>query len=330
MEAAQNSPLLPKEGFIMIISASRRTDIPNYYSQWFFNRIKEGFAYVRNPMNARQVSKIILTKEVVDCIVFWTKNPEPMLSRLDMIKDFPYYFQFTLTGYGNDIERQIPHKKNIMIPIFQTLSQKTGKERVIWRYDPILFTRRYSPAYHRKAFTEIAKGLKGYTQKCVISFVDVYRKNKRNLEALQFLSLTQEELMEFAADLASIAAANHMELASCAETADFSSLGIRPNCCIDQALIEQIIGCGLRGRKDKNQRSSCGCLESVDIGTYHTCKNGCLYCYANDNPQHVAQNCRLYDANSPILCGTVTEYDRITERPAASLKMPSLHLSGTF
>ncbi|MCI8282641.1 MAG: DUF1848 domain-containing protein [Lachnospiraceae bacterium] len=304
----------------MIISASRRTDIPNYYSQWFLNRIKEGFAYVRNPMNARQVSKIILTPEVVDCIVFWTKNPKPMISGLDRLKDFPYYFQFTLTGYGSDIEPHIPHKKNHMIPVFQTLSEKIGGEKVIWRYDPILFTNRYSPDYHRKAFSEIAGHLRGYTKKCVVSFVDLYRKNQKNLNALQLLSLSQKELMEFVSEIASIAAANNMDIASCAETMDLSPLGIRPNHCIDPDLIEQIIGCGIRRKKDTNQRSACGCLESIDIGTYHTCQNGCLYCYANDNPRRVLQKCGMYDPDSPILCDTITEYDKITERKVGSLK----------
>ena len=136
----------------MILSVSRRTDIPNYYSEWFFNRIKEGFVYVRNPMNAHHVSKIDITPEVVDCIVFWTKNPEPMLRRLDELSPYDYYFQFTLTGYGKDIECGVPQKKDRMIPVFQELSQKTGRQRVIWRYDPIIFTKKYTPEYHLKAF----------------------------------------------------------------------------------------------------------------------------------------------------------------------------------
>lgn len=124
----------------MILSVSRRTDIPNYYSQWFFNRIKEGYVYVRNPINPRQVSEIELSPEVVDCIVFWTKNPAPMFFELARLKDYPFYFQFTLTGYGTDMEPMVPHKRERMIPVFRQLSDMIGKERVIWRYDPILFT----------------------------------------------------------------------------------------------------------------------------------------------------------------------------------------------
>ena len=168
----------------MILSVSRRTDIPNYYSQWFYNRIKEGFVYVRNPMNAHQVSRIEITPDVVDCIVFWTKNPEPMMERLEELSAYHYYFQFTLTGYGRDMEPGIPHKREKMIPVFQALSDRIGKEKVIWRYDPIIFSQRYTPAYHLKAFEQIAMALKGFTEKCVISFVDENAKNRKNMELL--------------------------------------------------------------------------------------------------------------------------------------------------
>ena len=140
----------------MIISASRRTDIPAFYSEWFLNRIKEGFLDVRNPMNNRQVSRLPLSPELVDCIVFWTKNPIPMLPKLDGLRKYCYYFQFTLTGYGRDIETNLPDKRKELIPAFQELSDRIGPERVIWRYDPILVSDRYSAAYHIKAIAEIA------------------------------------------------------------------------------------------------------------------------------------------------------------------------------
>lgn len=182
----------------MILSASRRTDIPNYYSEWFFNRIKGGFIYVRNPMNIHQVSKIDINPETVDCIVFWTKNPEPMLNRLEELAPYHYYFQFTLTGYGKDVECHVPHKREKMIPIFQELSKKTGMQKVIWRYDPVIFTKKYTPEYHLNAFEQIAASLRGYTEKCVISFVDLYAKNKRNMKLLDWYEVGEEELQEFA------------------------------------------------------------------------------------------------------------------------------------
>ena len=305
----------------MIVSASRRTDIPNYYSDWFYRRIKEGFVCVRNPMNPKQVSRIALTPDVVDCIVFWTKNPKPMMDRLYELAAYSYYFQFTLTGYGTDMERNVPHKKEKMIPIFQTLSDMIGKDRVIWRYDPILFTKTYTPEYHLRAFGQIAAALAGYTEKCVISFVDTYAKNKKELAALGTYELDEPECLQFAKGLSESALQNGMEIASCAERIDLRACGIKHNCCIDKDLIERIIGCPIKAGKDKNQRAECGCIESVDIGTYHTCRNGCRYCYANDSEERVMKNCSIYDPASPILCGTITDEDRVSERKVMSLKM---------
>lgn len=310
----------------MILSASRRTDIPNYYSEWFYNRIKEGFVYVRNPMNAQQVSRIELSPEVVDCIVFWTKNPKPMLDRLDELSAYHYYFQFTLTGYGKDIERNIPHKKEKMIPVFRQLAEKIGEKRVIWRYDPILFTKIYTPEYHLKAFEQIASALKGYTKRCVISFVDIYAKNKKSMETLGSYSLEESLLKEFAKKIAEIAKENGMTVGSCAESIDLDECGIAHNCCIDKALIESIIGCRLKVGKDKNQRPECGCVESVEIGTYDTCKNGCQYCYANDSEESVVKNCSKYDPESPILCDVLAENEKITERKIKSLKEQQLSI----
>ncbi|MBP3543190.1 MAG: DUF1848 domain-containing protein [Lachnospiraceae bacterium] len=310
----------------MILSVSRRTDIPNYYSEWFYNRIKEGFVYVRNPMNPYQVSRIELSPEIVDCIVFWTKNPEPMMERLDELVPYPYYFQFTLTGYGTDIEQNVPHKREKMIPIFKRLSEKIGSRRIVWRYDPILFTPIYTQEYHLKAFDEIAGALNGYTEKVVISFVDSYAKIRKSMDALGVYDINEAERTAFAKRLSEIAAENGMDIASCAEEIDLEACGIRHNSCIDKNLIEDIIGCKLNVMKDKNQRQICGCVESVDIGTYNTCRNRCCYCYANYSMESVRKNSESYDAASPILCGTISEADRITERKVKSLKDTQISL----
>ncbi|MDE6905203.1 MAG: DUF1848 domain-containing protein [Lachnospiraceae bacterium] len=303
----------------MILSASRRTDIPNYYSDWFINRIKEGFLYVRNPMNPRQVGRINLSPKVVDCIVFWTKNPKPMINRLPELSQYKYYFQFTLTGYGKDMECNLPHKKDTMIPIFQELSRRIGKEKVIWRYDPIIFTKRYTPEYHLKAFFQIADALCGYTKKCVISFVDIYEKNRRNLRELGAYELGEPEVIQFAGRMSKIAADRGMTVGSCAENIELSPWGIEHNCCIDKGLIEEITGYQIRAGKDKNQRNACGCIESVEIGAYNTCKNGCRYCYANYSQESVRKNCGMYDVNSPLLCGRITQEDMVYERKVKSL-----------
>lgn len=308
----------------MILSVSRRTDIPNYYSEWFFQRIKEGYVYVRNPMNMHQVSKITISPEVVDCIVFWTKNPEPMIDRLDELSAYQYYFQFTLTGYGRDIESNVPHKKEKMIPIFQRLSKKIGSEKVIWRYDPILFTEKYTPEYHIKAFEQIAKSLSGYTKQCVISFVDTYKKNQKNMTEINTYELNESDLSSFAQKLSDIAKKHGMTISTCAEKIDLSACGIEHSRCIDKRLIEELIGSKLKVGKDKNQRPECGCVESVEIGTYHTCKNGCKYCYANGSQERVEKTCSQYRVDSPLLCGVLTEEDKIYERKVTSLKETQL------
>jgi len=310
----------------MILSVSRRTDVPNYYSEWFLNRIKEGYLYVRNPMNIHQISKIDISPEIVDCIVFWTKNPEPMLDKLEQLNNYKYYFQFTLTGYGKDMEPALPHKKNKVIPIFQRLSEMIGKEKVIWRYDPIVITETYSEEYHLKAFQEIASSLNGYCKRVVISFVDLYAKTKKNMKDIQTIDKKQSELIAFSKKLSEIAVSNGMEIETCAELIDLSSCGIKHSSCIDKKLIENIIGCPIKVEKDKNQREECGCVESVEIGAYNTCLNGCKYCYANYSEEKVKASRALYDVHSPILCGKITDEDKITERVVKSIREGQIRL----
>ena len=164
----------------MIISASRRTDIPAYYPDWFYNRIRDGYVCVRNPMNFHQVSRISLSPDVVDGIVFWTKNPRPLMSRLEELRAYPFYFQFTLTPYGKDVEPGVPNKNDVILPAFQELSRQIGPERVIWRYDPILFTDRYTMDYHITFFSQLARRLEGYTRKCMLPLdVAVHHQDHR-------------------------------------------------------------------------------------------------------------------------------------------------------
>lgn len=306
----------------MILSVSRRTDIPNYYSEWFVNRIKEGYLYVKNPMNEHQISRIDLSPDIVDCIVFWTKNPINIFDKLDDLKDYQYYFQITLTGYGRDVEPGLPDKNKVLIPSFKVLSEKIGKKRTIWRYDPILINSKYTKEYHYRAFGKIADELKDHTERVVISFVDLYAKTQRNTAGLNIENTGNDEMIEIAARLADIAHEKGLQIESCAEAIDLESVGVAHGHCIDKQLIEELIGCPIKGNKDKNQRTECGCLESVEVGSYNTCKNGCRYCYANFNIERVISQSHLYDPNSPLLCGYVDESagDKITVRKVASLK----------
>lgn len=314
----------------MILSASRRTDIPNYYSGWLARRFRAGFLCVRNPMNFRQVSRITLNPNVIDCIVFWTKNPAPMLPYLDEYRRYMYYFQFTLTGYGKDIEPGLPDKRRILIPAFCELADRIGRDRVIWRYDPIFLSDHYTLDYHVKAFTRIAEALAGRTRRVVISFLDDYEKTKRNMKGINIQGLTKEKMRWLAHSFAVIAGRYGMEIQTCAEKIDLSEYGITHGACIDREYIEHLLGCRLRAGKDHGQRPECRCMESVEIGSYHTCRNGCRYCYANFSDGRVQARIRDFDVDSPILCGKMEPEDRITERKMKTLRENQMTLEDYF
>ena len=298
----------------MILSVSRRTDIPAFYSEWFFNRLREGFVYVRNPMNIHQVSKIVLSPEVIDCIVFWSKNPSPMLPRLDELKDYMYYFQYTINPYDKSLEVDVPKKDGIIIDTFKSISEKIGPERVIWRYDPVLLTDQMNKEYHLRYFEEIAKRLKGYTNTCVISFIDLYKKAQSNLKDTEVREPCFHEMIELAAKMCVIAMQYGMKIQTCAEEIALESVGVKHGKCIDNALIEDLLGVKLVVSKDPNQRKECGCVQSIDIGEYNTCAHGCKYCYANFKDSVVAQKRASHDPNSPLLIGNLTPDDKVTER----------------
>lgn len=304
----------------MIISASRRTDIPTYYSDWLFNRLREEFVYVRNPMNIHQIGKISLSSEVVDGIVFWTKNPVPMLERLSELDKYNYYFQFTLTAYGRDVEPNIPSKNDVIIPAFQKLSKEIGREKVIWRYDPIFFNEKYTMDYHCKYFQVLAAKLGEYTEKCTVSFLDLYRNTARNTQPLKIQTESKEQRMELMEKFAEIAKEHGLYIDTCSEGIELAKFGIGHACCIDKERFERIGGCKLVVDKDKNQRAECGCVSSIDIGTYNTCKNGCLYCYANYSHNTVIRNTQVHNPKSPLLFGEVGPDDVIKERKMVSLK----------
>ena len=213
-----------------------------------------------------------------------------------------------------------------MIPIFQNLSKKIGKEKVIWRYDPILLNSNYTIDYHLKTFEYIAKELSGYTERVMISFIDMYRKISSNMRFLGISLITQDEMITLAKELGKIAASYNLIIETCAEQIDLEEYGIKHGHCIDKNLIEKIIGCRVSGAKDKNQRQECGCLESIDIGTYNTCGNGCVYCYANYSKKSVDRGMLNYDPHSPILCSRVSAEDRIISRKVESLRVSQLSI----
>lgn len=297
----------------MIVSVSRRTDIPAFYLEWFFNRLKEGYVLVRNPMNYNQVSKISLTKEAVDCFVFWTKNPKNIINYIDLLCDYKFYFQVTITPYGNSIEAGMP-KKDEIISSFIKLSNKIGKEKVIWRYDPILLNKNIDYDYHFKYYEYIASKLSGFTNKCIISYLDEYRKTERNTKDLFLKKINKEDMIEIAKGLSEIAYKHNINISTCCEKVDLSNYGINHSKCIDDKLISQIAGTKLLINKDKNQRNECGCVKSIDIGVYNTCPHLCKYCYANYSFKTAQRNHKLHNPNSPLLFGELRGDETIKER----------------
>ena len=308
----------------MIISASRRTDIPAFYSDWFFKRLEEGYLYVKNPMNPGQVSKILLNQDTVDCFVFWTKDPGPMMERLSVLDrlGYPYYFQFTLTPYGADVEPGLPHK-NELVKTFRELSARLGPERVIWRYDPVLLSPSYTREYHFQWFSRLCSSLEGYTHTCVISFLDMYRKIKGRMDRIQTRAMTGEDMVSLASFMGPEAERHGMTVRTCSEAADLSGFHIQKGKCIDDQLIAGLLGRPVDVKKDSTQREECGCVKSVDIGAYNTCPHLCRYCYANFSPDQVEVKRRLHDTDSPLLCGRLTGEERITVREMKSVVCPA-------
>jgi hypothetical protein len=307
----------------MILSASRRTDIPAYYSDWFLNRLKEGYVLARNPMNSSQISRIRLSPEVIDCIVFWTKDPLPMIDKLPLFEEMGYrhYFQFTLTPYGKEVERNLRDKEDLL-DTFRQLSDRIGSEKVLWRYDPIILNDSFDAMYHIEHFETLCSKLKGYTKRCTISFVDLYHKIKSDI----IRDISEQDMQQLAGIMSEIGSKYGLELMSCCEKLDLSRYGIHPASCIDKATVEQVCGYSIDAKADTNQRTGCGCIQSIDIGVYNTCRNGCIYCYANYSEASVMKNFLSHNPQSELLTGNVREDERIKDREMRSLRNDQLKL----
>ncbi len=291
----------------MLISASRRTDIAAFYTPWFMNRVRAGFCTVPNPMNRKQISEISLAPENVDAFVFWTRDPRPLLTHLTELDErgFNYYFQFSLLGYPRLIDPKSPATK-IALTTFRQLAQRISPERVIWRYDPILFSQLTPPSYHEDQFARLAQELRGSTRRCVLSVVDIYRKLQGRLRKLAdtpaaFENISSEKLHGLLERLAVIAEADGMEISSCAEAEDWSPWSVPPGKCVDAGLANRLFGLSLPDQKDPRQREACGCVVSRDIGMYDSCLFGCSYCYATTSFARARDQFAGHDPESPSL-----------------------------
>lgn len=311
----------------MIVSASRRTDIPAFYSEWLMNRLREGYALVQNPGNPHRFSRVRLDPQAVDCIVFWTKDPAPILPKLGEISamGYPFYFQFTLTPYGRDLEPNLPPKADLM-RTFQRLGEALGPERVVWRYDPVVFTDRMDIAYHLRCFEKMAALLEGSTRRCIFSFLDLYPGVRRALRGIPVREIREEDMRRIAEGFSETARKHRLRLFTCCEPADLGRYGAAYASCIDASMIEDILGCPVRFKRDAGQRPGCGCMQSVDIGAYDCCPHGCRYCYAASSPGAVRKNAAAHDPKSPLLFGTLPEDAAVAERNAATVKDMQMRL----
>ncbi len=311
----------------MIISATRRTDIPSFYGEWFVNRLKEGSVLIQNPYNENRYSKASLRRESVDIIVFWTKNPIPFFKYLDEIEEmgYPYCFHFTLTPYGKNVEKGLPDKKDL-VKAFCDLGKRIGKKRMIWRYDPIIVDEYHSIDYHATHFFNLAKQLSPYASRCVISFVDSYKNVMRRMGKDPTHSMTTNTMYVLSEILSKIARDYNLPLFTCAEKIDLSQFGIMPGACIDKETIEQILESPINCKRDKNQRKECLCIESIDIGTYNSCANGCSYCYALQSEKSSIENMLKHNPTLPVLIGDVNIDAIISDRESRSVCEKQLHL----
>ena len=296
----------------MIIQTGMRTDIPAFYSEWFINRIKAGFVLVRNPYNPVQVTRYSLSPDVVDLISFCTKNPSPMLDKMDHLTPYGQYWFVTITPYGKDIEPNVPDKQKVMDD-FKRLSDHVGIDSIGWRYDPILTDSQHSVQWHIGKFEEMAKTLSGYTKTCVISFIDIYKKVEKNFP--QARAVSHQDKMTIGKAFIEIAGNYGMTIRPCAEGTDLAPYGADCSGCMTVKTYETALHSNLTvPKKSKNQRNGeCACLLGTDIGAYDTCGHLCRYCYANTDPDLVKENMRKHDPNSPFLLGNLNPEDVIHE-----------------
>jgi DNA repair photolyase len=295
-----------------IISASRRTDIPAYYASWFMNRIRAGSFLRVNPFNPRQMKEISLAPADVAAIVFWTKNPAPLISHLAELdaRGYRYYFQFTLNPYDQRFEPHVPELGS-RLATFCRLSDQLGPDRVVWRYDPIILSSAMPLAFHLEQSAALAAALKGHTKRLVFSFLDFYGKISGRVKELYrkhgillndiAAESCRAELHSLMAHFGRLGDENGMEVFSCAEEVNLAEYGIRHGACVDGELIRSLFGRGGSFARDRNQRGACCCVKSVDMGMYSTCPCQCGYCYANRSEQMTLANLGKHDPNGPAL-----------------------------
>lgn len=323
----ENGEQVPAQ-FPVIVSASRSTDIPGFYSDWFLHRLKVGYSAWTNPFNG--VNSYVSYRDT-RLIVFWSKNPEALLKQgglLDYLeeKGINTYIQYTLNDYvAEGLEKGVPSVER-RLDTFKRLVDRLGVGKVIWRFDPLILTDSISVDDLLKKAESIGNELKGYTEKMVFSFADIaaYRKVRANLvnNNIRYREFGEADMLQYAAGIQQLNQTWGYTLATCGEKIDIDAYGIVHNKCIDDDLMikyfsddarlmeflgVEITGGDLfnpektiikhRNNKDKGQRQFCGCIVSKDIGEYNTCAHLCEYCYANSSKEVALRNLREHKSN---------------------------------
>jgi hypothetical protein len=297
-----------------IISASRRTDIPAFYGDWFMGRIKEGFAGVVNPFGGQRYV-VSLRQQDVSCFVFWSKDFTPFLESLKILDNLGYkfYFNYTVTGLPAVFEQNLDRKSAIQT--LKKLSRIYSPRHINWRFDPIVLSSVSDRDFFIKAFEELASDFEGLVERCYFSFVVEYNKVKRNFDELEktnglAITKTSEDFkIDLANELADIAEQHGIEMFSCCGEYLVGEK-IKKAHCIDVAIIEELFFPEGLQYSEKPTRNQCGCTESTDIGTYDTCPHGCVYCYANTNKSKAYNAFRNHDKCSAFLGYSKSDSDR--------------------
>jgi hypothetical protein len=287
----------------MVISASRRCDIPRFAFGWFMERLDAGFVEVENPFNPRQIKQVSLLPpsaesppaESAELFAFWTRDPFAILECAEELerRGYGFYVMTTLNSYPAVLEPNLPSAGEV-IKTMRELERKISKGRLIWRYDPVFLSSITDFEYHRRNFAGLAAALNGIVSKVIVSVYDEYVKTEKRLLALErnnslkrLPHYSQEtgvekrlhpELRGLLAEFAGIAGKEGMEIQSCAEE-DLSGCGIKAGACVDGDYIEKMFALKNPGKDRGQKRSGCLCAQSVDIGSYGSCPAGCVYCY---------------------------------------------------
>ena len=304
----------------MIINVGGRTDIVNYYTPWLLNRLEEGYAYSRNPFARENVYKLSLKSEDVDCLLFCSKNYQPILKHIgDIDEKYNILCNYTITAYGKDIEPKVP-SINQSIKTLKRLSDIVGVNKILWRYDPILLTEKYTVEKHLETFEYMAEKISPLVYRCIFSFVDMYKKVEENMP--EIIPFTDEDKVKLLKGIGEISKKYNLYTQTCATNESYERYGIHAAGCTTREILEQAHNVVYKNVKGTGIRENCHCIPSRDIGAYNSCLSECKYCYANRKPDIPKKVIKMHDEKSPLLLGQLKENDRLIETKIISYIEP--------